>query len=353
VPGLATSGHLTVRTVNGQAVSSGDFFVPPPGSAVIDVETTGRVTIGTPTGLTITNSGAIQLRVFDGIIGHRMFVTVNRTVASCYRIKFIQPNDDVTVDGTTDDCGTYDDVGPIFLPFTATYTVATSGPPSSATLGVYDVVDQVGTITAGGSPVVAHLTTPGQRALLSFSATSGQRVSLFGSGVTIPSIPGQKLSILDPFGLTLVSSQSNPNWIDATQIATTGTHTVVVDPLTDTTGDLTVNLYSVPNDVSQGATVNGPAVSLPITTPGQNAFVQFDGNSGDAVTVHFTSNTLGPNASAMATITDIYQFVKGMKVLDEPTDQISFTISFTGTHLIAVNPLAQDTGSMSVQVTRP
>jgi YD repeat-containing protein len=68
------------------------------------------------------------------------------------------------------------------LPTTGTYTVFAD--PSEANTGnvtvtIYDVpADITGTITPGGAPVTVTITTPGQNANLTFSGTTGQRVSL-------------------------------------------------------------------------------------------------------------------------------------------------------------------------------
>src|SRR5262249_18414681 len=70
VPGGGTSGRLAVSTPNGQAQSSDDFFVPPPGYATEQVVFTGRLALG---GATLTPSfataGRIALVVFDGSAG--------------------------------------------------------------------------------------------------------------------------------------------------------------------------------------------------------------------------------------------------------------------------------------------
>src|SRR5207244_8018928 len=48
VPPFATSGKIKVATVNGIATSSVDFFAPPPGYPVSDIDPTGRLTFGSP-----------------------------------------------------------------------------------------------------------------------------------------------------------------------------------------------------------------------------------------------------------------------------------------------------------------
>jgi YD repeat-containing protein len=63
------SGHLSVTTPNGTAVSTGDFFIPPPGYTVASVLATGRLTYGTGTNLPVITANKLGLYLFDGTMG--------------------------------------------------------------------------------------------------------------------------------------------------------------------------------------------------------------------------------------------------------------------------------------------
>jgi len=74
VAGAATSGHVTVATVAGTAVSAADSFVPPPGYAAANVQSTGRMTVGGSETLEFPTAGTFAMRVFDATLGHRVAV---------------------------------------------------------------------------------------------------------------------------------------------------------------------------------------------------------------------------------------------------------------------------------------
>jgi hypothetical protein len=57
VPTSGTSGRMTLRTPEGVATSSADFFVPPPPYTAADVEIARRIAIGTTQGVTLTGPG--------------------------------------------------------------------------------------------------------------------------------------------------------------------------------------------------------------------------------------------------------------------------------------------------------
>ena len=77
VPSTRTSGRITVATPAGTAVSSGDFFVPPPPYTAADVVDTGRMVYGESRTMTLGTANKIALMVFDGVVGQRALVSNN------------------------------------------------------------------------------------------------------------------------------------------------------------------------------------------------------------------------------------------------------------------------------------
>ena len=73
----------------------------------------------------------------------------------------------------------------VTLPTTGTYTIVVNPDgvaTGSLTLALNNVpADYTGTITAGGSAVTVSMPTSGQNGALTFSGTSGQRISLAGT----------------------------------------------------------------------------------------------------------------------------------------------------------------------------
>src|SRR5205814_66005 len=83
---------------------------------------------------------------------------------------------------------------PVTLTQTGTYTIDIDPQGSavgSRTFTVYDVpADFTAPITIGGSAVTVVIATPGQNATLTFSASSGQRVSITSTGVNWSTVLG-------------------------------------------------------------------------------------------------------------------------------------------------------------------
>jgi hypothetical protein len=96
------------------------------------------------------------------------------------------------------------------LPVTGTYTLvldpagATRG---TATLKLFTVTNVTGPIAADGTGLPVSLTTPGQNAVLTFSGTAGQAVSVWTSSSAFSIGWGTlSLAIKEPNGTTLTSA---------------------------------------------------------------------------------------------------------------------------------------------------
>jgi YD repeat-containing protein len=67
----AAGGRIRVATPLGDAVSTDDFFIPPPPYTAADVQYTNRMTFGDSRAVAITTSSKIGLVLFDGTAGQR------------------------------------------------------------------------------------------------------------------------------------------------------------------------------------------------------------------------------------------------------------------------------------------
>ena len=182
----------------------------------------------------------------------------------------------------------------VTLPTTGVYTIV--GDPlwtytGAVTLTLYDVADLTGTITAGGPAVTVTTTVPGQNARLTVSGTTGQRVSLLLTNV---SITLTDVSIVKPDATTLATTavSTSGGFIDTQTLPATGPYTVLVDPRTSNTGSLTLTLYTVPADVATTITAGGAAVTVTLSTPGQNGALTFSGTTGQRISLRLTSVTI-------------------------------------------------------------
>src|SRR5262249_6994423 len=96
------------------------------------------------------------------------------------------------------------------------------------------------------------------------------------------------LKILNPDGTVLTGADTatcGPSaFIEPVTLPIAGTYSVVIDPAGSGTGTIDVNLYDVV-DFTAVITAGGPAVSAPVTVPGQNASLAFKGLTGHRVSV--------------------------------------------------------------------
>jgi hypothetical protein len=92
VPAGATSGHVTLATPMGNAVSSADFFVPPSAYTPSSVDFKSRIAMGgTFTGAIGTGSH-IGLLVFDGTAGHKFSLQITGVTIGSATVSVNNPN---------------------------------------------------------------------------------------------------------------------------------------------------------------------------------------------------------------------------------------------------------------------
>lgn len=223
------------------------------------------------------------------------------------------------------------------------------------TLNLVDVPpDVTGSITPGGPAVTVTTTVAGQRALLTFSGTTGQRISLKVSGVAMTGGSNHTdISIKKPDDSTLASVTSifsGGNFLDVQTLPATGTYTVVVDPRDTTYGTATLTLYEVPLDVTGNITAGGLPVTLTTTVPGQNGQLSFNGTAGQRITLNIGDVLLiengkadvfikNPDGTTLATATFVGS---GGKFINTQT------LPVTGVYSIFVNLQSSTTGSLTL-----
>lgn len=366
VPANTGSGHITIATPLGTAVSSGDLIIPPSPYVVADVATSGRIPFATATTVTVSTANKIGLMLFDGTVGQRVSVVGTNGISGQVALVC-----DVTVTMLSPSAGTASPVGcmegsgfidTVTLGATGTFTLLVdpaSTATGSVTLTVYDVTDLTGTITAGGSAVTKTFTTPGQNGNLTFTGTAGQRISLNGTN----GMAGQvglmcdvNVTILKPDKSVLAPAtcMEGSGFIDTTTLPLAGTYTITIDPTAAATGSLTLTLYDVPADATGSITAGGSAVTTSTSTPGQNASRTFSGTSGQRISLRGTNGTytgtafvcdvnvtiLNPNGTVLAPAT----CMEGSGFADVRT------LGTTGTYTIQTDPYLAATGSLTLQL---
>jgi hypothetical protein len=205
--------------------------------------------------------------------------------------------------------------------------------------------DITGPIDPNGSPVTVTLTTPGQNAQLTFTSQAGRRVSLkIGTSCCQATV-----AIKNPDGTTLASGVffTNGGFIDTKTLTQNGTYTVLVDPATTATGNVTVQLYDVPSDIT-GPINPGSPTTVAVTAPGQNALLNFTGQPGQQLTLKVGPSSLlttitikNPDGTTLAaTVFGSSGGTLSGRVLAQP-----------GQYTIAIDPQGAPTGTVTLTLT--
>ncbi|HEX6683294.1 MAG TPA: IPT/TIG domain-containing protein, partial [Candidatus Limnocylindrales bacterium] len=295
VPIATGTGRVKVRTAYGSAQSAADVFVVPSPYAVADVAQTNRVAIGSAQTVTLPTAGKIALLAFDLADGQNATVSLSaNTFGSCGVNVYVRNPRGVTARTVT--ClgatGFVDKFGGM----AGTWTVLVAG-QGAATGSITATVnnlppDPVFTAQLNGPAVTATTTVPGQNMSVNFAGTAGQRVFFKFTNNTF----GCCLSVVvrKPDGSTLVSTSiSTDGSIDTTTLPVDGPYSIVFNPSGASVGSVTTQLYLVPADATGSATIDGPAVTVSTTVPGQNSVVSFSGTAGQRVFFRFSNNTYG------------------------------------------------------------
>jgi hypothetical protein len=210
-------------------------------------------------------------------------------------------------------------------------------------------------ITPGGPAVTVTTTTPGQNAALTFAGAAGQRVSLRGTDGMVGQVSGcdVRVRIESPDGTVLARAtcMEGDGFIDVRTLPATGVYTIVVNPVREAVGSLTLTLLDVPADTTGSVAVGGPSVAVALGIPGQNGSLTLDGTAGTHVTVRMTGNTFGRVAVRLIAH-------DGTLLASATSAAASFklppqTLPATETYTIVVDPSGANTGLVSVRVTSP
>jgi YD repeat-containing protein len=349
--GLITTTEGAVDSPPLPATGTYTAFVDPFGAATGSVtltlsdEVTGTLTAGgASVVLSINRPGQRARYTFSGTAGQRLSLGVSSVTIPNLYVTIVNP-DGTTLITSSQITTTGGAVDPPPLPTTGTYSVLVD--PNAAFTGNATLTlseELTGTLTVNR----CCRSRPGQRALLSFTGTTGQRLSLGISSVTIANL---YVTISNPDGTTLmVSSQitTTGGTMDLPLLPTTGTYSVLVNPNAAHSGNATLTLS---DELTGTLTVNGPSLPLALARVGQNARLTVAGTAGQVVTVRLTSNTAGwvavtlwkPDGTVLTTSTT---WVSAFNLATQ-------TLPTTGTYTVTVNPTGINTGSITVAVTSP
>jgi YD repeat-containing protein len=335
VPPVAASGHLTVATPTGTAISSGDFFVPPTPYVAGDVASTGRVALGSAIAVPVTTANQIGLVVFDGTAGHR--VSLLMVPGPLSTVTLYKPNGALLATGGVGLATAL--IDPQTLTTTGTYSISVvpSG-TGTTTLTPYDVpADLTGPITPAGATVSATLATPGQNAHYTLATPTNPRVSLTigGGGPTgTVSVANADGSLVTSGGMNIGSTFVEP-WAFGTG------QTITVDPLGPATGTVTLTAFDVPADLSGTVTPGGAAVTAALTSPGQNALYTVGTPTTGRVSLTYSAGVYGTLSLRDPAGTPLISVNPWTAGFIEPW-------TFASGQTILVDPFADNTGSTTL-----
>jgi YD repeat-containing protein len=190
------------------------------------------------------------------------------------------------------------------------------------------------------------LPTANQIGLFVFDRAAGQRFSLTISNQQIDRL---HIHVMRPDGVVIYESGAvypfAAYFTDVKTAPSTGTYTVVIDPDEAFTGSATITLGDVPRDVSGQVVPGGAAITLAITTPGQNARISFVAGAGRRIALTTTNTTI---AYSGVTI----QAADGSQVVYGPMGNNNWIgptyLPLTGVYDILVNPFDANTGTMTL-----
>jgi hypothetical protein len=247
---LPSTGTYSVL-VDPQAMDSGSVTltlhdVPP--------DVTGSITPGgAPVSVATSAPGQNAALLFAGVAGQRVSLKLSGLTAgtsTCCSLKvgILKPDGSNLVPGAL--FGTNGGfVDTKTLPVSGTYTLVLDPQNldvGGATLTLYDVPPEVtGSLTVGGSSVNVSLGTPGQNAVLTFTGTAGQRVTVRASNVTIgPSTCCSfVLSVRRPDGATQAATLLGTNGgVLSSTLSAAGSYSVQIDPQAAASGGATLGL---------------------------------------------------------------------------------------------------------------
>jgi YD repeat-containing protein len=305
---------------------------------------------GAPVTVTIPSPGQSARVTFPGVAGQRVSLRFSSVTVAPFSATILNPDGSTLVSvPTVTTSGAF--IDPRVLGAAGVYTIRLhpySAATGNVTLTLYDVpADVVSSITPGGAPVSVSTTIPGQNAQLTFTGTAGQRISLRATGVTISS---STIAVRHPNGTNLyvtpVAVTTSGGFIDTLTLTNSGTHSILVDPALHYTGSMTLTLYDVPSSTAGPIVPGGSAVTVTLSTPGQNADLTFSGVTGQRVLLRLTAVTIG--SANVSILNPDGSALLAPWLVTTSGGIAERTLAATGAYTIRVDPVGSNTGAMTL-----
>jgi YD repeat-containing protein len=337
-PDGADTGNVTMRIDTAPNVSDGSVAA----GQTIKITTTAPDEIGTAT--------------FTGTVGERISLQGSGSYINAGSVIFsLTKPDGSYLEYFTlgDGAGYYFDTMTLTQAGTYTLTLYPYGTTYGTTVFRLNQIpnDVTGTLTVGGAAVTTTITTPGQNASLTYSATAGQHLIL---DMVASSFSACVLKVVSPSAVQLVSANCNsalPSQVDLGTISTSGVYTISIDPSGANVG--TLKLALMPVGVAAGgsvlATTGSPATFL-TTTAGQISSTSFIATAGQRVSLSGYGSYNTGYATVVVSLPD-GTVLKSMQVNNGSLANTGLlTIPIAGTCTVLIEPYSTTTGTTQLSV---
>jgi YD repeat-containing protein len=355
VPPEAASGPITVWTAFGQATSSVDFLVPPPGVAVASEAYAQQVTLGASAStISINTAGQQAMLVFNGTAGQSISVNLtNSTFSGCNSLtaNLLGPNWSTVSTGSL--CSANGQLTAI-LPETGAYTVQLYAGSATGSVDVSVLAAVASQTTIGGSPVSINIPTAGQIGAVTFTANSaGETISALLTNSTYTGCTSVYANLYAPDSSNVSSFRMcfSSGLMTAT-LPEPGTYTLQLVPSAYQTGSLTVQIFDA-TPVTASTIVGGPPVTITTTSPGQTGEVTLGGGEADEPISILLTNSNFPGCSALQVglsgpLPDPIP-ITAMNMCGA-TGLLTATLTDAGSYEITLTPAGTSPGTITVQV---
>jgi RHS repeat-associated protein len=335
VPAGATTGTITVTAPGGTATSSGSYTVG--GVPAITGLSTAVGSVGGT--LTITGTGFDTAAANDVVLlgGDRAPVTT--ATATSLTLTIPAPS-----------AGKVTVVTPNGKAVSAADLVVPPAPYGAADL------DTNVHMAVGDSRVISIATN--KISVAQIDAVGGQNLAINFSNVTASGgncCNGVTYTLVSDSGAVIAGPTDFGYFgafVEPIRVPQTGTYSLVLDPYSSNSGNVTVSLYNVPADAS-GTLTAGTPTTVTIGTPGQNARYTFDANQNDRVSLNIDNvsmngfnfgASIGVKVSLMNPDGSYLVKNRDFGYLGAFID--TTTLSQTGTYTVIVDPYTETSGSL-------
>jgi hypothetical protein len=181
--------------------------------------------------------------LFDGIAGQMISIRGSSSSFGSCTLLLIDPYGNQLA--STSCTGAISFLDAQLVRYSGTYTIGIDPNSSigSLNLTVDGFVDQTANLVLG-TPSGIAISSPGQKAIYSFSGVAGQQANVTVSDWTVSGCPTGSLTILRPDGsqLTFANLCNGAASTGATVLPTTGRYQAIFDPTGPNTGTAAINL---------------------------------------------------------------------------------------------------------------